>query len=73
MLKLTILLTFFLGLSGSLFTVRAGNVATSILVDRKDEKISNAKGSITVQIHSGGGIKVCWKKLMVKEISLPKN
>lgn len=40
------------------------------MVDLKDEKIGQATGSIALQIHSGGGIKVRWKNLRVKEITM---
>lgn len=33
-----------------------------------DEKIGQGEGSIALQIHDGGGIKVRWKKLRVKEL-----
>ncbi len=33
-----------------------------------DEKIGGAKGSIALQIHSGGGIKVYWRNLKIKEL-----
>ena len=36
------------------------------MVDFKDEKIGAAKGSIALQIHDGGGIKVRWRNLYVK-------
>ncbi len=38
------------------------------MIDLEDEKIAAATGSIALQIHSGGGIKVNWKNLKVKEI-----
>lgn len=38
------------------------------MVDLKDEKIGAANGSIALQIHDGGGIKVRWRKLMVEEL-----
>jgi hypothetical protein len=38
------------------------------MVDFNDEKIGKANGSIALQIHSGGGIKVRWKKLIIKEL-----
>ena len=34
----------------------------------KDEKIGAGNGFIALQIHDGGGIKVRWKKLLLKEI-----
>ena len=33
-----------------------------------DEKIGKANGAIALQIHSGGGIKVKWRKLKIKEL-----
>lgn len=38
------------------------------MVDLTDEKIGQANGSIALQIHSGGGIKVRWKNINLKEI-----
>ncbi len=38
------------------------------MVNLKDEKIGEANGSIALQIHDGGGIKVRWKNIMVQEI-----
>jgi hypothetical protein len=38
------------------------------MVTFEDEKIGGATGSIALQIHSGGGIKVMWRNLEVKEI-----
>jgi len=38
------------------------------MVDLKDEKIGEGKGSIALQIHSGGDIKVKWRNLKVKEM-----
>ena len=34
----------------------------------KDEKIGKGEGFIALQIHSGGGIKVRWKDLKIKEL-----
>ena len=54
--------------------VRAvGNTVTTWLngvemVTLTDEKIGAAKGSIALQIHSGGGIKVYWKDLVVERL-----
>lgn len=39
------------------------------MVELQDEKIGQATGSIALQIHSGGGIKVLWRNLKVKELS----
>ncbi|UJH90154.1 DUF1080 domain-containing protein [Antarcticibacterium sp. 1MA-6-2] len=38
------------------------------MVELKDEKIGAAEGSIALQIHSGGGIKVRWKNIKIREI-----
>jgi hypothetical protein len=35
----------------------------------KDEKIGAGNGFIALQIHDGGGIKVRWKKIMIKELN----
>ncbi|MDY7396039.1 DUF1080 domain-containing protein [Aureibaculum sp. 2210JD6-5] len=34
----------------------------------KDEKIGEANGKIALQIHDGGGIKVSWKNIVIKEL-----
>lgn len=39
------------------------------MVELKDEKIGEATGVIALQIHSGGGIKVRWKNLFIKEFN----
>lgn len=38
------------------------------LVYLKDEKVGKGEGFIALQIHSGGGIKVRWKKIKIKVI-----
>lgn len=38
------------------------------MVDFHDEKIGEAEGSIALQIHDGGGIKVRWRNLNIREI-----
>lgn len=38
------------------------------MVDFSDEKIGKATGSIALQIHDGGGIKVKWRKLIIHEL-----
>ena len=38
------------------------------MVTLTDEKLGKANGSIALQIHSGGGIKVKWRKLKIKEL-----
>jgi hypothetical protein len=39
------------------------------MVYLKDEKIGMGKGFIALQIHDGGGIKVRWRNILIKEIS----
>lgn len=38
------------------------------MVDFTDEKIGQANGSIALQIHDGGGIRVKWRNLMIEEL-----
>jgi hypothetical protein len=38
------------------------------MIDIKDEKIGKGEGSIALQIHSGGGIKVRWRKFIIEEL-----
>lgn len=38
------------------------------MVDFSDEKIGKANGSIALQIHDGGGIKVRWRKMFITEL-----
>ena len=38
------------------------------MISLSDEKIGQGKGSIVLQIHSGGGIKVKWRNLRIKLI-----
>ncbi len=38
------------------------------MVSLNDDKIGAAMGSIALQIHDGGGIKVEWKNLMIKRL-----
>ena len=38
------------------------------MVSLKDEKIGQGKGSIALQIHDGGGIKVRWRNLKIKTL-----
>ena len=38
------------------------------MVDFSDEKIGQGEGAIALQIHDGGGIKVRWKNLKIKEL-----
>ncbi len=52
--------------------VEGGHVTTWLngqqMVDITDDKIAAGKGAIALQIHDGGGIKVKWRNLMVKEL-----
>ena len=38
------------------------------MISLKDEKIGQGKGSIALQIHDGGGIKVRWRNLLVTRL-----
>jgi 3-keto-disaccharide hydrolase len=38
------------------------------MVDITDEKIGQGNGSIALQIHEGGGIKVEWRNLLIEEL-----
>jgi len=38
------------------------------MVHLKDAKFGTGKGFIALQIHAGGGIKVRWKDLYIKEL-----
>lgn len=38
------------------------------MVSIKDEKIGKGEGGIALQIHSGGGIKVRWRNIKLKEL-----
>ena len=38
------------------------------MISLKYEKIGQANGSIALQIHDGGGIKVKWRNLMIQEL-----
>jgi 3-keto-disaccharide hydrolase len=38
------------------------------MVHLKDEKIGQGKGFIALQIHDGGGIKVRWRNMKIKEL-----
>ena len=38
------------------------------MIDIEDEKIGSATGSIALQIHSGGGIRVIWRNILIEEI-----
>ncbi len=50
-----------------------GNAVTTWLngtemITIQDEKIGAAEGQIALQIHDGGGIKVRWRNIMIKEL-----
>jgi hypothetical protein len=38
------------------------------MVDFSDEKIGKADGSIALQIHDGGGIRVKWRNMIIEEL-----
>ena len=38
------------------------------MTDLTDEKIGEGKGSIALQIHSGGGIRVSWRNIQIQEL-----
>lgn len=52
--------------------VQGGRVVTWLndhkMCDLNDDKIAEGKGSIALQIHDGGGIKVRWRNLMIREL-----
>ena len=52
--------------------IEGGHVTTWLngtqMVDIEDEKIAEGKGAVALQIHSGGGIKVLWRNLKIKEL-----
>ncbi len=52
--------------------VKANRVMTwlnnELMTDLKDDKIGGANGVIALQIHEGGGIKVKWKNIFIKEL-----
>ena len=56
--------------------VVAGHVTTWLngveMIDLTDDKIGAATGSIALQIHDGGGIKVRWRGLRIRERSLDR-
>jgi len=39
-----------------------------LMVDFSDEKIGESNGSIALQIHEGGGIRVKWRNLVIEEL-----
>jgi Domain of Unknown Function (DUF1080) len=52
--------------------VRGNNVTTWLngqqMITLDDGKIGSVTGKIALQIHDGGGVKVRWRKIVVKEI-----
>jgi hypothetical protein len=38
------------------------------MIELKDDKIGAGRGFVALQIHDGGGIKVRWKDLKIKEL-----
>lgn len=52
--------------------VEGGRVTTWLngqqMVDLEDDKIAQGKGAIALQIHDGGGIKVKWRNMRVREL-----
>jgi Domain of Unknown Function (DUF1080). len=52
--------------------VENGTVTTWLngqqMITLTDAKIGAGKGSIALQIHDGGGIKVQWRKLVLKQL-----
>jgi len=53
--------------------VVGGHVTTWLngeeMVDYTDEKIAEAEGQIALQIHSGGGLKIKWRNIKLKDLS----
>ena len=39
-----------------------------MMIEIEDTKIGKAEGAIALQIHSGGGIKVMWRNIKIKEL-----
>lgn len=39
------------------------------MVDITDEKIAEGEGSIALQIHSGGGLRILWRNIVVTDLS----
>lgn len=54
--------------------VKGNNVTTWLngqqMITLDDEKIGSVTGKIALQIHDGGGVKVRWRKIMVKELKM---
>lgn len=53
--------------------VVGGHVTTWLngeeMVDLTDEKIAAGEGAIALQIHSGGGLKISWRNIKLKDLS----
>ena len=39
------------------------------MVDLTDDKIAEGRGSIALQIHSGGGLKIMWRNIKLKDLT----
>ena len=50
---------------GSLVTTWLNGIK---MIELEDKKIGKGKGSIALQIHNGGGIKVRWKNIRIEEV-----
>lgn len=52
--------------------VKGDNVTSYVngveMVNYSDEKIGQGKGGVLLQIHDGGGIKVYWRKIVLKKL-----
>jgi hypothetical protein len=52
--------------------VKGGRVTSYVngqmMVDYEDDKIRNGKGGVLLQIHDGGGIKVYWRNIVLKNL-----
>jgi hypothetical protein len=40
----------------------------NLMITLRDEKINSSRGKIALQIHSGGGVKVRWRKIRITEL-----
>ncbi len=53
--------------------VVGGHVTTWLngeeMVDITDEKIAEGEGAIALQIHSGGGLRILWRNIVVKDLT----
>ena len=52
---------------GSRYLIQSWLNGTS-MISLEDEMIGKGKGSIALQIHDGGGIKIRWRNLIVNEL-----